>query len=694
MARPKFWGKWIKPGGVARPGPELAQPIATTADGRDITRPFVRELEEATDPRLFNSVDWGVYDRVLLDDQVKSCMEQRIRAVVSRDWNVLSGEEGDPRADAAAAALSDAINRVGWDRITEKMLYATLNGYSVAELMWAPYDGMLAWSGIRVRHARRFREDKNGRLRLLTRTAPVGEILPEKNFWKVEAGGLDDDTPDGRGLAEWLYFPVLFKRNGIRFWQIMLDKFSVPTAMGKFPRGSSAGDAAKLLAAVQAIATDSGFVIPEGMDVTLLQLAQSGVDFASACRYMDGAIAKIILSQTMTTDNGSSKSQGEVHADVKIEVIKADADLLTDSFSKGPARWFTDFNFGPDVAAPRVVRVVEEEADRKIEAETDEILSRIGWRRTDESFNDTFGEGYERVAPPAPPVTSSAGGADVVDPKPVLQIPASDTQTADTSPADGKVTPLKVASFAANDPRPLYVYRAVKNGEEIIAWAREQGFTSIMPAAELHVTVMYSRQPVNWFDMASDFVLGDKLVLDPGGPRVVDRLGEAVVLHFASQDLAWRNRQMRNAGASWDYAQFLPHISLTYQPGDLDLSKVVPYLGRIVLGPEIFEAIDDGYDTALTEIALAEPLAAPAHPHDVVDEAVDAIMAEEGWRPLVAPIVDPIVAALQAATSLDEVQAILAREAEQGDDSALAESLARAGFALRIDALTDTTGDA
>lgn len=683
MARPKSWGDWVKPDGVTRPGPEMAQPIATTADGRDITRPWVRELEEANDPRLLSSADWGIYDRILLDDQVKSCMEQRIRAVVSRDWNVLSGKDGDPRADAAAAALSVAIDRVGWDRTTEKMLYATLFGYSVAELMWGPFEGLLAWSEIRVRHARRFRQDKDGRLRLLTRQTPTGEILPDRKFWKVTSGGTDDDTPYGRGLAEWLHFPVLFKRNGIRFWNIFLDKFSVPTAMGKYPRGSAAGDPEKLLAAVQAIATDSGFVIPEGMTVELLQLAQTGADFAAVCRYMDGAIAKVILSQTMTTDNGSSKSQGEVHADVKIEVIKADADLLTDAFTFGPARWFTDLNFGPDVATPRVVRVVEQEADLKMEAEKDEILSRIGWRRTDESFGDTYGEGFERVEPTPPP-------ANATDPRAALRIAANDT-TGTT--ADGKPV-LKVASFAADDPRPLYVYRSVKNGDEIIAWAKEQGFASILPAAELHVTVMYSRRPVNWFEMASDFVLGDKLVLDPGGPRVVDRLGEAVVLHFASQDLAWRNRQMRNAGASWDYAQFLPHIALTYQPGDLDLSKVVPYLGRIVLGPEIFEAIDDGYDTALTEIALAEPLAAPAHPHDVVDEAVDAIMAEQGWRPLVAPIVDPIVAALQAATSLDEVQAILAREAEQGDDSALAESLARAGFALRIDALTDTTGDA
>lgn len=642
--------------------------IATTRNGRDITRPWVQELEQPLDRRLWGVVDWGPYDRVLLDDQVKSCMEQRIRAVVSRDWEVLSGDEGDPRADAAAQALEDAIGRIGWDRITEKMLYATLFGYSVAEMMPAVIDGKWAWERVKVRHARRFRFDQEGKLRLLTTARPMGEVLPERKFWVVTAGGTDDDSIYGRGLAEWLYWPVLFKRNGVRFWNIFLDKYSVPTAKGTYPRGASDNDIAKALEAVQAIATDSGIVVPEGFVIELLEQAKSGADFGAVCRYMDGCIAKVILSQTMTTDNGSSRSQAEVHSDVKLEVIKADADLLTDSFGDGPARWFTDWNFGTDVAAPRVVRVVQQEEDLKAEADKDEALSRLGWERDDESFTDRYGEGYVRKAAPPPPVDA----------------PAPDT-------AQTNIVPLKVASFAAADPRPLYVYRQVRNAEEIAAWAKAQGFASIVPAHEMHVTVAYSRSPVNWFEMASDFVLGDRLNLDPGGPRVVDRLGNegAVVLHFASQDLAWRNRQMRDGGASWDYPQYLPHITLTYQAGDVDLAAIQPYIGRIVLGPEMFEDIDVSAHLAIEEISLAEPLA----PRDIVDDAVDAALADDGWRAVVGPLVDPLIAAIRAAGSMDEVNAILAREAELADDAPFTEGLARAQFAVRIDALTGGEGD-
>lgn len=661
------------------PPAELQQPIATTANGRDITQPWIGELKQPLDQRLWGPVDWGPYDRVLLDDQVKACLAQRIGAVVSRDWHVLPGDEQDPRSVAAAEAFTDVISALGWDRTTEKMLYAVFFGYSVAEVMWGGDWGI---KRLHVRHARRFRFDKDDRLRLLTTGSGItGEQLPDRKFWVVKSGGTDDDHPYGRGLAEWLYWPVWFKRNGVRFWNVFLDKYSVPTVKATYPRGATQAQINDLLASIQAIATDTGIAVPEGFLVELIEQAKQGADFEAVCRYMDGAIAKIILSQTMTTDNGSSRSQAQVHEGVKLEIVKADADLLTDSLAEGPARWWTDVNYGPDVAAPRVVRVVEEPTDLKAEAETDEILARMGWELTEEAFADKYGEGYERKAQPDPaPMAGAVPGAQ----------PGQQPAANDQPPA------LKVASFAATDLRPLYVYRQVKNADEIMAWAVSQGFASLVPPGDLHVTVAYSKKPVNWFLMASDFVLGERLVIDPGGPRVVDRLGDqgAIVLHFWNEQLSWRNRQMRDAGASWDFPQYLPHITLTYQGGDIDLAKVQPYTGRIVLGPEIFEPIEDGWQNDLAEISLAEgSLAnAPARPRDVIDEAVDAIMAQEGWVPAPAPIAG-LVDQLKAATSFDEMLAILRREAELGDQAQLTESLARAGFALRLDALTSDGGE-
>lgn len=682
-------------GDAGRLPAELARPIATTGDGRDVTRPFVSlDYEEFRDRRLLGAVDWGVYDVILLDDQVKSCLEQRRSAVVSREWSVLPGDDKDPRSVEAAAAMEANLQALGWDLVTDKMLYAPFYGFAVAELGWQPWQwqGRTLWGwaekgktkAIHVRHARRFRLDKEGRLRLLTRAAPRGELLPERKFWEVAVGASDDDTPYGRGLAEWLYWPTLFKRNGIRFWNLFLDKCSVPTSMGKYPRGATQDEIAKLLEALQSIANDSGFVVPEGMAVELLKIAEAGIDFEQMPKYMDEAIAKIILSQTMTTEDGSSRAQGQVHAGVKQELITADADMLTDSFTRGPARWWTDFNFGADVAAPIVVRQVEEETDQKAMAETDEALARIGYVRTAESFRDVYGEGFEKKAPAeaGKPESRKAGNLD----------PANDDGLEEAEQRRAGTT-----SFAAGESRPLYVHRRLKNAKALVAWAKEQGFRSTVPPGEMHVTVTFSRRPVDWFAMGQAWGGDGTLTIPAGGPRQVDRLGGegGIVLLFAGSELEWRNREMRDAGASWDHTDYRPHVTITYDGEGVDLDQVEPYQGELVFGPEIFEAIDDGWADRLSEVSFAEAAALPsgaaAAPRDIVDEAVDAIMADEGWAKVVAPI-ERLVDELARAASQEEVEAILRREAELADEAPLVESLARAAFAVRMAAVTGQDG--
>lgn len=396
--------------------PELAEEIATTQDGRDVTQPFVHELRQFKDPRLLAAVDWGVYDRIRKDDQVKACMGQRIGAVVSAEWDVLPGDDADPRSVQAADDFKAMLGRISWDRITEKMLWVNFNGLAAAELVWRadkfPNLGQGVGFRLKVRHARRFRVDKDNNWRMLTVRNRLGELLPDRKFWMLTAGATDDDEPYGHGLADWLYWPTLFKRNGIRFWNLFLDKFGSPTTVAKYRRGTPKADVDKLLQAIAAMARDSGIAVPEGTSIDqLVSAAGQGATFEQMCRYQDGAIAKIIVGQTMTTDNGSSRSQAEVHAGVALDFKKADADLLSTSFSEGPARWWTDINYGTDVAAPIVTRSVEEEADLAALASTDSTLKGNGWVRTDESFRDTYGDGYERAAEPEPKVED-----DVVEP--------------------------------------------------------------------------------------------------------------------------------------------------------------------------------------------------------------------------------------------------------------------------------------
>ena len=147
----------------------------------------------------------------------------------------------------------------------------------------------------------------------------------------------------------------------------------------------------------------------------------------------------------------------------------------------------------------------------------------------------------------------------------------------------------------ANEPRSLYVCRKLKNGEGLRRWALAAGLPNVEPVEELHVTIAYSRRPVAWLDMGQTW--DEELTVPAGGPRTVERLGPesaTVGLAFVSDQLRYRNEEIRERGASWDWPGYLAHITIAKRvPPEFDVGALVPFRDRLTFGPEIFEEIDD-----------------------------------------------------------------------------------------------------
>lgn len=190
---------------------------------------------------------------------------------------------------------------------------------------------------------------------------------------------------------------------------------------------------------------------------------------------------------------------------------------------------------------------------------------------------------------------------DGTDPSELQEGGGRESQSA---PGEREETPPR-RRLAANDaaawmtdatPRPLYVQRKLLNGADLIAWAKANGFDTTLPAADMHVTVLYSRSPVDPMKMGRSWAEDEqgRLTVRPGGPRVIERLGEnAVVLRFAAPDLEYRHREMIEAGGSHDWPEYAPNVTLSYTvPEGVDLDALVPFNGELRFGPEVFQALD------------------------------------------------------------------------------------------------------
>jgi hypothetical protein len=164
------------------------------------------------------------------------------------------------------------------------------------------------------------------------------------------------------------------------------------------------------------------------------------------------------------------------------------------------------------------------------------------------------------------------------------------------------------ARFNDASPRTLYVSRKLLNGAEFIKWAKGQGFETALPADELHVTIAYSRQPLDWMQIDAEDWNQDKdgtITIPPGGIRLIEKLGpegKSIVLMFGSSRLSWRHEQIIRAGASWDWPEYQPHITITNGGAEgLDLDAIEPFRGELRFGPELFSEVDEDWKEGVTE---------------------------------------------------------------------------------------------
>lgn len=159
--------------------------------------------------------------------------------------------------------------------------------------------------------------------------------------------------------------------------------------------------------------------------------------------------------------------------------------------------------------------------------------------------------------------------------------------------------------FADAKAKPLYVQRKLLNASDLIAWAKAQGFTSTLPADDMHVTVLYSRTPVDPLKMGEAWGNDEdgNVIVKEGGPRAIERLGEdAIVLSFASWNLSSRHDDMVRNGASHDWPEYTPHVTISYAaPDGVDLDAIRPFTGELRFGPEIFEPLDLDWKSKISE---------------------------------------------------------------------------------------------
>lgn len=144
--------------------------------------------------------------------------------------------------------------------------------------------------------------------------------------WIVEVGGTHD-----LGLYLKCAQHTIPKKNVFSFWDMFSEIFGIPFRVGKTTSRDpkEQGRIEKMLGSMGA----AGWALfPEGTEIEIKESTRGDAYnvFDRRIERANSELSKGTLTQTMTTDNGSSLSQSEVHKEMLMNLIQKDADLLRD----------------------------------------------------------------------------------------------------------------------------------------------------------------------------------------------------------------------------------------------------------------------------------------------------------------------------------------------------------------------------
>ena len=340
------------------------------------------------DPVLRKLSDGGtsVLESLTADGHLCSVIQSRKLGTLKKEFRWEPGSVTGEKATSAAKKLRDDIaadlERIDLYNLVSGILDAPYYGISPVELSWKPADSRMRITDLVVKPGRWFGYNESNRPRFISAANPwQGEAIPFGKFVFVRHFPTYDN-PYGLRLLSRCFWPVAFKKGGIKFWVTLAEKYGIPFLVGKYRQGASEPEQRRMLNDLAAMVQDAVAVIPQGGTVEMLQTkGEGGADIHRELKTaMDAEMSKVIMGQTLTaevSERGGSRAQGQVHEDILEDFRQGDQTLVKTAMED--IAWLYGQVNAPGVPTP-TFHWFEEEEPKKEMAERDKTLKETGVR--------------------------------------------------------------------------------------------------------------------------------------------------------------------------------------------------------------------------------------------------------------------------------------------------------------------------
>ena len=332
-----------------------------------------------------NNYDYNIYRDLLTDPHLMSTIQQRKMQVLQMELEV---NHTDEKLKSKAIEL---INNLPLSKVMGEILDCVFFGMSIGEIEWKKINDEFVPVDVVSKPQEWFIFNRDNELRLRKRINgsylfEEGEKLPDFKFI-VSRYHPTYTNPYGEKILSRCYWAVTFKRSGVEFWQVMMEKFGMPYLIGRYPPSETEPEKDTLLENLELMIENQTAVFP---DSTVIEIKESpqydiGQLYENLAKFHNNEVSKAVLTVTLTTEiqNVGSYKAAEIHREM-LEYLGITDKKIVENALNVLLEYYCYLNYGMTDAPKVVLRKKENVIEHS--TERDKALSEIGVRFTKEYF--------------------------------------------------------------------------------------------------------------------------------------------------------------------------------------------------------------------------------------------------------------------------------------------------------------------
>ncbi len=291
--------------------------------------------------KLGNGVE--VLQELTADGHLTSIMQSRKLGTLKQEFVFNPGTDENEETTSQSEQLCKDFNRdlasIKTRDLVSSILDTPFYGMTPIELTFEP-GSYLHLKKIEAKPVRWFGFDEKNEPRFRSiEESEEGEKLPWGKF--VFARHFPTyDNPYGLRLLTRCFWPITFKRGGLKFWVSFMEKYGMPFLLGHYAKGTPPDEQQAMLTKLERMVRNAVAVVPDGDRIEMLggsgKTGGGYMMFDKMRGAMDAEMSKVILGQTLTTEAGEKGSYGlgKVHDDVLSDFQESDKVLAKETLDE------------------------------------------------------------------------------------------------------------------------------------------------------------------------------------------------------------------------------------------------------------------------------------------------------------------------------------------------------------------------